>query len=135
VQYAAIGADIGAAATATGTNNLALLNDIVGASQSSDVDSVAKLNDLARIANAIQTTAAGGTPSQALSVADLSKAGLTGVTTDNLAAVLRDHAVMIDEINNSLDDLRAFIDWVNGTYPDIMTQYKAIKDIQESANV
>jgi hypothetical protein len=50
-------------------------------------------------------------------------------------AVLRDHAVMIDEINNSLDDLRAFIDWVNGTYPDIMTQYKAVKDIQESANV
>jgi hypothetical protein len=48
--------------------------------------------------------------------------------------VLRDHAVMIDEINNNLEKLGAFIDWIDGTYPDIMTQYKAIKDIQESAN-
>ena len=48
--------------------------------------------------------------------------------------VLRDHAVMIDEINNNLEKLGAFIDWVEGTYPDIMTQYKAVKDIQESAN-
>jgi hypothetical protein len=55
-DYAAIGADIGLAAT--DTDNLALLNDIVGASQTSDVDSVADLNNLARIANAIQATAA-----------------------------------------------------------------------------
>lgn len=48
--------------------------------------------------------------------------------------VLRDHAMAIDEIRDAQEDLRAFIDWVNGTYPDIMTQYKAIKDIQESAN-
>lgn len=48
--------------------------------------------------------------------------------------VLRDHAVMIDEINNNLEKLGAFIDWVEGTYPDIMTQYKAVKDIQESVN-
>ena len=48
--------------------------------------------------------------------------------------VLRDHALAIDEIRDAQEDLRAFIDWVNGTYPDIITQYKAIKDIQESAN-
>jgi hypothetical protein len=48
--------------------------------------------------------------------------------------VLRDHAVMIDEINNNLEKLGAFIDWVDGTYPEIMGQYKAIKDIERFAN-
>jgi hypothetical protein len=48
--------------------------------------------------------------------------------------VLRDHAVMIDEINDKHEKLEAFIDWVEGTYPEVMGQYKAIKDIQESAN-
>ena len=49
-------------------------------------------------------------------------------------AVLRDHAVMIDEINDKLDKLAGFYEWVTETHPDIMFQYKAIKDIQESAN-
>ena len=40
----------------------------------------------------------------------------------------------IDEIRGAQEDLSAFIDWVNGTYPEIMGQYKAVKDIQESAN-
>lgn len=48
--------------------------------------------------------------------------------------VLRDHAVAIDEIRDAQEKLEAFIDWVEGTYPDIMTQYKAIKDIERSAN-
>ena len=65
-QYAAMGANIGTAAT--DAENLALLNDIVGASQATDVDTVAKLNDLARIANAIQATAAGQMPNPALTL-------------------------------------------------------------------
>lgn len=48
--------------------------------------------------------------------------------------VLRDHAVMIDEINDKMDKLAGFYEWVTETHPDIMFQYKAIKDIQESAN-
>jgi hypothetical protein len=49
-------------------------------------------------------------------------------------AVLRDHAVMIDEIRDAQEKLEAFIHWVEGTYPEVMGQYKAIKDIERSAN-
>ena len=50
-------------------------------------------------------------------------------------AVLRDHAVMIDELNNQMDKLAGFYEWIAETHPNILFQYKAIKDIQESANV
>ena len=58
-----------------------------------------------------------------------------GMVLGSYETVLRDHAMAIDEIRDAQEDLRAFIDWVNGTYPDIMTQYKAIKDIERSNNV
>lgn len=57
-----------------------------------------------------------------------------GMVLGSYETVLRDHAMAIDEIKGNLEDLHAFIDWVNGTYPEIMGQYKAVKDIQESAN-
>ena len=85
-QYAAIGASIGAAAGTPA--NLALLNDLVGATDPASVDAVAEINALAVIANKIQLTAAGGSPVPALTVADLTAAGITGVTADNLAAVI-----------------------------------------------
>jgi hypothetical protein len=50
-------------------------------------------------------------------------------------SVLCDHAAMIDEINNNLEKLAGFYEWVTETHPNILFQYKAIKDIQESANV
>lgn len=56
------------------------------------------------------------------------------LTISSHDAILRDHAMAIDEIRGAQEDLSAFIDWVNGTYPEIMGQYKAVKDIQESAN-
>jgi hypothetical protein len=58
-QYATIGANIGLAST--DTENLNILNDIVGCLQTVDVNSIAKINELARIANAIQSVAATGT--------------------------------------------------------------------------
>ncbi|WP_312259803.1 hypothetical protein, partial [Limnohabitans sp.] len=70
-QYATIGANVGAAAT--DADNLALLNDIVGSVQFADVDTIVEIENLARIANAIQTVAAGGTASPALTVEDLAK--------------------------------------------------------------
>lgn len=48
--------------------------------------------------------------------------------------VLRDHAVGLDEINDRLDKVEGFYEWVAQTHPDIVFQYKAVKDIQESAN-
>jgi len=55
-------------------------------------------------------------------------------TLSSYEMALRDHAVAIDEIRDKQEKLEAFIDWVEGTYPEIMGQYKAIKDIERSAN-
>ena len=80
-QYAAIGTDFGAT---IGPRELALLNDAVGAQDSTGVDTVAEINNLARIAKAIQTLAAGKTPSTPLTVADLHQLGLdTSGLSDN----------------------------------------------------
>lgn len=81
-DYAAIGASIGAAAG--GIANLSLLNDVLGNKVTSDVDTVAEINTLADAVNAVVSCAAGG---GAISVAQLSLLGVTGVNADNLAAV------------------------------------------------
>ena len=110
-QYAAIGASIGS--DGSDAKNLALLNDIVGASQTSDVDSVAKLNDLARIANAIQAIAAG--QSDVLSAADYALVGLSGVNANNLESVRLAIAAQNDNgtATDSLSKLQALIDSAN----------------------
>ena len=92
-----------------------MLNDIVGGKQFADVDTVAEVDTLAVIANAIQTVAAGGTPSPALTAADLTNAGLANVTADNLAAVL---AVIAAKANDgsetdSLSELQALVTGLN----------------------
>ena len=114
-QYAAIGADIGAAAT--DTENLALLNDILGAKQTADVDTIAEINELARIANAIQTVASGGTTSPALTVVDLTTVGIANVTPDNLAAVLAAIAAGNDNgtQTDSLLELQTLVNALNAT--------------------
>ncbi|WP_396189466.1 beta strand repeat-containing protein, partial [Flavobacterium sp.] len=124
-QYATIGADIGTAAT--DAENLALLNDIVGASQATDVDTIAEINNLARIANAIQQTAAGQTPNPALTAADLEKVGLVNVTPDNLAAVLNAIAAKADDgsATDSLSELQAIVDAATGSFTAALS---AIRD-------
>jgi hypothetical protein len=106
-NYAAIGANIGAAAT--DTENLNLLNDIIGGLQTTDVDSIAKINTLANIANAIQTVAANG--SATLTEADFAQVGLTGVTPDNLPAVLAVIAATANDGSqtDSLSELQTLI--------------------------
>ncbi|MEK7344351.1 MAG: hypothetical protein AAB176_01550, partial [Pseudomonadota bacterium] len=122
-QYAAIGAVIGT--TATDPENLALLNDIVGAQQTTGVDTIAEINELARIANAIQTIAAGGTASPALTVDDLTKMGLatTSVTPANLPAVLAAIAAKNNDGSqtDSLVELQAIVDSVDTAPPTITT--------------
>ena len=120
-DYAAIGANIGLAAT--DADNLALLNDIVGASQTADVDAIADIENLARIANAIQTIAAGqgASVSPALSVADLTTIGLnaTGVTNSNLPTLLAAIAAKADDgsATDSLAKLQALTDNLDKTAP------------------
>ena len=107
-EFALLGLNIGAAAT--DTENLALLNSILDKQTANGVDTIAEIENLARIANAIQTTAAGGTPSTALTAADLTLIGLTGVTTaSNLAAVLGAIKAKADDGSqtSSLQDLQS----------------------------
>ncbi|MBV5317866.1 MAG: hypothetical protein JZU50_08645, partial [Desulfobulbaceae bacterium] len=94
-QYAAIGADIGAAAT--DAENLNLLNDIIGNKNTADVDTVAEINELAVAVNAVMTGAAGNT---APTLAQLQALGITDVTADNLPAVL---AAIANTANDGTD--------------------------------
>ena len=74
-----------------------LLNAVVDSGSSSGVDTFAELQNLARIVDAISVTAAGGTPSPALTAADLALLGITGVTDANLAEVLAAIAATADD--------------------------------------
>jgi hypothetical protein len=110
-NYAAIGATLGSAANQAGTDpeTLALLNDIVGNKTAAEIDTPAELTALADIANRIAQTAAGLTASPALTAADLTAAGITGVTAGNLAGTLAAIAATADDGSgiDSLAELQA----------------------------
>ncbi len=74
-----------------------LMNAIVDSGTSSSVDTLAELQALARIVDAISQTAAGGTPTPPLTAADLALLGITGVTDANLASVLAAIAATADD--------------------------------------
>ena len=90
-QYAVLGVT-----SIDSTGKASLLNDVIDGKASTSVDTQAELAALASIVSRIFETAAGGTPSPALTAADLAAIGLTGVTTDNLAAVLAAIAATAD---------------------------------------
>lgn len=91
-DYAAIGANIGLAATSASA--LGLLNDVIGGLATAAVDTVAEINALAVVIDKVMNAAAG--TASALSVADLS---LLGLATVGAGAVT---AVNIDAINNAI---------------------------------
>ena len=131
-DFANIGANIGDAAT--DAQNLVLLNDIIGAAQTADVNTVAEIEELARIANAIQLKAAGGTPNPALTADDFAKIGIAGVTADNLAAVQQAIAAKLDDGSqtDSLSELQAAIDTAVAAYA---TAIDKIADYAETGAV
>ena len=107
-DYTAIGATTAAALS---TSGLALLNDVVGSLSTRQVDTVAKIEALANISAALMSTAAGGSPSPALSLADFSALGITGVTAYNLNAVVAAIAASNDSGTdiNSLSALQTLV--------------------------
>jgi large repetitive protein len=84
-DYVRIGVNLGSAATDARTDpeTYALLSDIIANRSSVDVNTIDKINNLARIANAIQLTAADGTPAQALTAQDLADIGIANAFTQN----------------------------------------------------
>jgi hypothetical protein len=107
-DYAAIGANIGTAAT--DPEALALLNDVIGGKTAADVDTPAEIAALAAIVDKVMNAAAGGTP--APTAAELAAIGLTGVTPENLAAVLAAIAATPDDGSgvDALSELQAVAD-------------------------
>jgi hypothetical protein len=74
-----------------------LLNAIADVGSSSSIDTYAELTNLASIVNRLSIVAAGGTASPSLTAEDLAALGMTGVTTENLAAVLAAIAATADD--------------------------------------
>jgi hypothetical protein len=87
-QYALIGVT-GVSGTPAADSGIHLLNNVIRAQSTAGVDTEAEVQALADAANHV-ISAAGGTPAQiaALTLADLTAMGITGVTPDNLPAVL-----------------------------------------------
>ncbi len=74
-----------------GLNNtveLALFNELLDSASIGDVDTAAKLAEIARIVQALALIAAGGTPNPALTVSDLALLGITGLDEAGLAQML-----------------------------------------------
>lgn len=115
-QYAVIGADIGLAASIA--TNLGLLNDIIGAQSSTGVDSVNEINNLARIANAIELTAAGGTPNPSLTAADFTLIGISGINSGNLQIALAAIGAQADN-GSGTDSLAKLQSLVDNTPPPV----------------
>ena len=84
-----------------------LLGSVIDVKSSADVDTASELQGLADAVQAVMTTAAGGTP--AVTKAQLELLGITGVTTDNLAAITQAIANTADNGSgvSSLSDLQA----------------------------
>ena len=138
-DYAAIGAQIGAAST--DADNLALLNNIISLKLPSDVNAVAQINELARIANLVQAIAADQTPSPSLSANDLLSIGVQGVTADNLDAIVRAIAAknnngtdtdslselqtIADTVVNAVGVISDYADLNTGTAPTVQTYLDA----------
>jgi hypothetical protein len=95
LQYATIGAAIGAAAT--DADNLHLLNDLLAAQSVAGVSTVSGIDNLARIANALQLVAAGQTANPALTAADFSQIGIADVNDTNLPLMLAAIAAQTDD--------------------------------------
>lgn len=94
-DYKSIGAVIGKAADSANAQSgaaLNLLNDVLDGLNSTAVDTVKKINDLAAIVDKIMTLSTATSPATAtavgLKLSDLAALGVTGVNADNLAQVV-----------------------------------------------
>lgn len=95
-DYQLLGVDLGSLQTGPSiSNRLQLLNDIVDGQLRTGVDRIAEINQLIRIANAVQDQAAGIASN--LTLADFTALGIRGLTSDNLG-------VLIDAIGRAKAD-------------------------------
>lgn len=106
-QLNLLGATTGSVATTS--SYLALVNDVLDRQASSDVNTVAKINALINITNAIQDTATGVTPSHSLQASDFTQIGLNDVTANNLTSLLTAIANSGGAGSDSVAELQALV--------------------------
>lgn len=80
--------NLGVETTISGLNRLNLLSDIVDRQSRTGIDTIAKINQLTLIANAVQDQATGQAPSYTLTAEDFTRLGVRGVGSSNLATLL-----------------------------------------------
>ena len=112
-DYSAIGA-VKAASLGAGSAGLALLNDLVGKTDTTAVDTVPEIEALASVVEGLMVTAAGGNASPAITANDFAAMQITGVNAANLADVMASIAASPDAGSdiNSVDKLQAMVDAV-----------------------
>lgn len=89
VEYQRLGVEVGNLQSGGNVSNrLGLLNDIVDRKSVADVNTINEINQLIKVTNAIQDSAAGLVSSYALSPADFTALGLRGVTDRNIGTFL-----------------------------------------------
>jgi hypothetical protein len=129
-QYAAIGVT-GVSGTATAGSALFLLDNVVDGKPLSAVDTEPEVQALADAASHV-IAAAGGTPAQiaALTLADLTALGVTGVTVDNLPAILAAIGTTTPDTNiDTLSELQAI---VNGAASSAANALNIIRDAAQN---
>jgi uncharacterized membrane-anchored protein len=124
-QYAAVGVT-----GVSSANAESLLGDAVDGKPVADIDTVGELQALANAANAVLTGAAGGTaPTQA----QLEALGITGVTADNLPAVLAAIIATPDD-GTGVNTLSGLQDVVTAAATAAATALTKIKDAADANN-
>ena len=53
---------------------------------------------------------------------------------DQITYTLQNHADVIRHLQNEVLATKDILDWVADTYPHVLKEYKAVKDIQEASN-
>jgi hypothetical protein len=122
----------------TGTNRLTLLSDIIDRQSRSGVNTIAKINQLVAITNAIQDQAADLVPTRNLSVEDFTLLGIRGVSSANLSdflsAIQKTDAAGADSVpelqsllfNSLRVDFTAISDDTGGSNTDFITNDKTL---------
>ncbi|MBU6191341.1 MAG: hypothetical protein KGR68_18630, partial [Betaproteobacteria bacterium] len=131
-DYGLIGATQ-ASSLADGSPAQSLLNSVIGQLDRQAVDSIAEIEALASIVQRLMLTAAGtpsaaaATPAGALSAADFSLLGLTGVTSANLSVVL---GAIASSANNGTE-----IDTVDELQTLILSTIRTAGEVQAALGV
>ena len=53
---------------------------------------------------------------------------------DQITYTLNNHAEALRNLQNEVVATKDILDWVADTYPHVLKEYKAVKDIQEASN-